>query len=73
MDSYGKVADPFDCDQLVKPEETQTCILRACGYWRTGTWGKVCSHTMKLHTHTLFVELYVVLQSYLRKLLYCVV
>ncbi|XP_060563969.1 A disintegrin and metalloproteinase with thrombospondin motifs 9-like isoform X2 [Ruditapes philippinarum] len=44
MNNKDEVGDPFDCDQLDKPAETEACTQRACGYWRTGDWGE-CSVT----------------------------
>jgi hypothetical protein len=41
MNNKDEVGDPFDCDQLDKPAETEACTQRACGYWRTGDWGEV--------------------------------
>lgn len=51
MNSLGHVTDLFKCDPITKPAKTETCVLRACGYWRTGDWGK-CSVTCSSGTQT---------------------
>ncbi|XP_052779988.1 A disintegrin and metalloproteinase with thrombospondin motifs 9-like [Mya arenaria] len=51
MNSRGEVADAIECDQQTKPQETETCLLQACGYWRNGDWGK-CSVTCGAGTQT---------------------
>ena len=42
MDGNGNIHDPSACDQSSKPSDSEACIQRACGYWRSGDFEKVC-------------------------------
>ena len=46
MDTNGNIHDPSLCDETSKPSDSESCVQRACGYWRSGDFGKVFSQVL---------------------------